>query len=529
MKKFACAVAGAASLLLCAGTQAAEPATGSLTIAQAAESTMLDVTRAAAGVDWYILGNINEQLLQPDPSLEVKNWLAEKWELTEVNGLPVIEIWLRKGVKFHHGGELTSSDMAFAHKRLANPDVSKWPHYQAKVDHIEIIDDHHFKIIFKEPDGTFIPGAGLMRLYGISEAYYNSHSEEEIQQRPDGTGPWKLVDRKVKEEFVLEAHDDYWNQEHRPGVKNLTIKIIPEDITRVAALQTGAVDWIDAVPPAMIEDVKKMDGIATTARPSGNNLFMSLPQYLDKLPGRNDNPFKDIRVRRAAALVVDMEGIIEHVLFGQAQRYTTTTPGSAAYDASVEPYPYDPQQAKQLMTEAGYANGFDVNCYNLITPREPNIKEYGEAFYAYLGQIGIRCKLIGEEYAPWLARNNRSREPQNDGILTHMWGHGVVADPGTPWSGHLHCYEAGKGWGSYSHYCDPEMDAMVKEQATIMDPADRIPLLKRIGKKKYEEVAGGITTYVPLVTFAWREDKVDYKPWPWMGFWRKLQEIGIKH
>ncbi len=69
---------------------------------------------------------------------------------------------------------------------------------------------------------------------------------------------------------------------------------------------------------------------------------------------------------------------------------------------------------------------------------------------------------------------------------------------------------------------------MVKEQATIMDPAERIPLLKRIGKKKYEEAAGGITTYVPLVTFAWREDKVDYKPWPWMGFWRKLQEIGLK-
>ena len=504
------------------------PATGSLTIAYAAESTMMDVTRAAAGVDWYILGNINEQLLQPNPDLEVENWLAEKWETGEKDGKPFIEIWLRKGVKFHHGGELTSKDIVFAQKRLSDPDVSKWPHYQAKVDRVEVIDDHHLIIHFNAPDALYLAGSGLMRLWGVSKDYYESHTDQEIQAQPDGTGPWKFISRKIKEEFVLEAFDDYWNKDHRPSVKNLTIKIIPEDITRVAALQTGAVDWIDAVPPAMTEEVQGMDGIATTSRPSGNNLFMGLPQYLDKLPGMNDNPFKDVRVRLAAAHAVDMDGIIEGILFGQGVRYTTTTPGSPAHDPSIEPYAYDPDKSKELLAEAGYPNGFDVNCYNLITPREPNIKEYGEAFFAYLSQVGIRCKVIGEEYSPWLARNNRSREPQSDGILTDMWGHGVVPDPGTPWSGMVHCYEPGEGWGSYSHYCDPKLDPLIEEQASVMDPAKRIPLVKKLGKIKYEQVAGGITTYIPLVTFAWREEKVTYNPWPWGGFWRKLQEIGIK-
>lgn len=525
MKYVAGAIAGAVSLGLVAAVQAAEPAKGSLTIAQAAEATMTDITRYRAGVDTYIMGNVFEQLTQPDPSLEIKNWLAEKWNVHEEDGKPVIEVWLRKGVKFHHGGELTSQDMVYAQQRLSNKDIATWPHYQKNVDRTEVIDDHHFKIHFSGPDGLYVPNN--LQLYGISKDYYESHSEEEIQAAPDGTGPWKMVGHKVKEEFNLEAHDDYWNEEHRPTVKNLTVKIIPEDITRVAALQTGAVDWIDAVPPAMVEDVQGMDGIATASRPSGNNIFMSMAQYLDKLPGMADNPFKDVRVRKAAALAVDMDGIIENVLFGQGQRYAAVTPGGNGYDPDLHPYGYDPAQAKQLMTEAGYPNGFDVNCYNLITPREPNIKEYGEAFYAYLGQVGIRCKLIGEEYAPWLARNARGREPQNDGILLHMWGQGVVADPGQHWSGMTHCTKPGEGWGSYSHFCDPELDEMIEEQASIMDPAVRNPLLRKIGQMTHDKVAG-VKAYIPLVTFAWRETKVDYKPWPWLGFWRKLQEIGLK-
>ena len=134
-----------------------KPATGELTIAYGAESTQLDVTRAAAGVDWYILGNIYEQLLQPDPSLEVKNWLAEEWAVTEEDGHPVIDVHLRKGVKFHHGGEMTSADFVYVQQRQANPDISSWPHYQKNVNRVEVIDDHHFKIHFSQPGHIFSP------------------------------------------------------------------------------------------------------------------------------------------------------------------------------------------------------------------------------------------------------------------------------------------------------------------------------------------------------------------------------------
>jgi peptide/nickel transport system substrate-binding protein len=91
----------------------------------------------------------------------------------------------------------------------------------------------------------------------------------------------------------------------------------------------------------------------------------------------------------------------------------------------------------------------------------------------------------------------------------------------------LHSFVPGKGWGSYSYANDPELDGMIEEAKRTMDPSKRELILQRIGKLKHERVLGGLTTYRPLVTIAWR-DKVDYTPWPWPGFWRNLQQIGLK-
>ena len=253
---------------------------------------------------------------------------------------------------------------------------------------------------------------------------------------------------------------------------------------------------------------------------NGNNLFINFNNH------QEDSPFNDIRVRKAAAHAIDMDGIINSVLFGQGVPYASVGEGTLGYDPDLEPYAYDPEKARQLLKEAGYPNGFDVTFYNLITPREPNIKEYGEAVAAYLTAAGIRCRIQGLEYVPWIKMGRRKDAPELDGAISWMWGHGVVGDPGSPWGGHLHCYEPDAGWGSYSYWCDPEFDKLLEEQKRTMDPEKRETLLRKIGRMKHEQVAGGLTTYRPLVTFAWR-DHVSYTPWP-AGYFHELQEIGLK-
>jgi peptide/nickel transport system substrate-binding protein len=508
-------------LTLTSSAQSVKPTTGNLTIAFAAEATTLDPVKYAAGVDTYFIGQIFEQLVRPDPSQKRINWLAESWNVVEANGKTVIDVRIRKGVKFHNGDPLTSRDFEFSQKRLADAKQSRWSHLQASVERFEVIDDHHFKIHFKEGDGSYI--ADNLHLWAMPKAYFEKVGEEGFAKSPVGTGPWKFVSRSIKEELKLEAFDDYWNKTVRPTVKNLTIKVIPEDLTRVAAFKTGAVDWIDAVPPSMIAEFKKLPGVKTATVVSGNNLFIDFAEHVP------NSPWQDVRVRLAAAHAVDVDAIIKAVLFDQGERYVQVGKGGVGYDPSLKPYPYDVSKARDLLKQAGYPRGFDTNCYNLITPREPNVKEMGEAVFAYLTAAGIRCKVQGLEYGAWinLGRRGRNGPPEMDGVISWMWGQGVPGDPGTPWAGHLHSFVPGKGWGSYSYANDPELDGMVEEAKRTMDSNKRELILQRIGRLKHERVLGGLTTYRPLVTIAWR-DKVEYTPWPWEGFWRNLQQIGLK-
>lgn len=522
LRKGAGALALSCALFGALAAPAWAQATGKLTVALAAESTTMDPAKYSAGVDQYFIGTMFEMLVMPTPDGKLQNWLAQSWSLDESNpAKPVIDVHIRPGVTFQNGDPLTSADFKFSYERLADPKVSRWSHYQANVESFEIVDDLHFRIHFKKPDSNYV--ANYLQLWAMPKAYFEKVGEEEFGKHPVGTGPWKFVSRKVKDELRLEANDGYWNKEHRPSVKELTIKIIPEDLTRVAALQSGEVDWIDSVPPAMLKDVKAIPGIKTATMVSGNNLFLDMDTIAK-------GPLENVKVRQAIAYGIDVDAIIGSVLFGQGERYAEVGKGVPGYDPALEPYPYDPAKAQKLLAEAGYAGGIDLNCYNLITPREPNMKEMGEAMFAYLGAIGVRCKVQNLEYGAWisLGRRDEKTEQLNGGLISWMWGQGVPGDPAIAWGGHVHSYEPGKGWGSYSHVNDPELDRMIEEATATMNPEARNAKLREIAKRKHELVLGGLTTYEPLVTMAWRDDKVSYTPWPYPGFWRNFQEIGLK-
>lgn len=147
--------------------------------------------------------------------------------------------------------------------------------------------------------------------------------------------------------------------------------------------KTGAVDLIDAVPSAQLDEFRKLPNTSLATVRTGNNLNLAFPMHMP------DSPFRNVKVRLAAAHAIDMDAIIKTVLFGQGERYAEVAEGGAGYDPAIKPFEYDPRLARQLLTEAGYPRGFDTPCYNLNTPREPNIKEMGKALYAYLSAVGI--------------------------------------------------------------------------------------------------------------------------------------------
>lgn len=513
------AMAGFASLPRM-GRAAGVPS-GTLTVALGAESTTFDPTASSAGVDWYFIGNLFEQLVRPDPSGKTINWLAKSWEVTGTQDKPIIDVTIRDSVLFHNGDPLTASDFEFAWQLMRDPKHARFSHMQADVESFEIVDDHRFRLHFSQPDASYL--VNYLQLWAVPKKYYQQVGADGFVKAPIGTGPWKFVSRTVHEDLRLEAFDGYWNKDQRPGVQSLVIKIIPEDLTRVAAFKTGAVDWIDAVPPAMVAEFRKLPGVSTKTMADGNNLFINFDS------DQPNSPFKDVRVRQAAAHAIDIDAIVAKVLFGQGERYVEVAPGEAGYDPALKPYAYDPKKARELLRAAGHPNGFDVPAYNLTTPREPNVKEMGEAAFAYLSQAGIRCRVQELEYGAWINEGRRKPTgPQMDGAISWMWSQGLPGDPGTAWEGHLHSYVPNGGYGSYSYTNDPEVDKLLEQQRRTLDPAKRDEILRTIARIKHERVLGGLTTYRPLVTFAWRMDKVAWTPWSWPGYWRSFQEIGRK-
>lgn len=513
-----------AAMMLAAHTafgQDARNSTSRLTVAFAAEPTTVDPAQASAGVDSYGVSQMFEQLARPGRDGKWMNWLAESWSLKGTKDKPVIEVKLRPGVTFHNGDPLTSADMEFSFQRQKNPKISRRFYFFDSVDRFEIVDDLTFRIHFKEPDANFV--AAYFHLYAMPKKYIEQVGEEEFAKNPVGTGPWKFRSWKPKEEMVFEAFDGYWNKEARPTVRNLVVKLIPEDLTRVAAFKTGAVDLIDAVPLAAVTEFKNQPNTKTATLRTGNNLNLAFPTHM---PG---NPFIDQRVRLAAAHAIDMDAIIKTVLFGQAERYAEVAEGATGYNPDLKPFAYDPKKARQLLAEAGFPRGFDTPCYNFTTQREPNLKEVGEAIFAYFSAVGIRCKIVGVEYAAWLNLIRRwpegSTQKVMDGAVSSMYGH-TGNDVGNPWAATMHCYQPARGFGSSSNTCIPEVDRMIEEQKREMDPEKRIELIRKLAKIKHEQVLAGVTTYRPLVTFAWR-DNVQYTPWP-LGSWRSMLEIGFK-
>jgi peptide/nickel transport system substrate-binding protein len=493
-----------------------------ITVGFATEATTLDPSRAAAGADYYFISQMFEQLMRRNPENKRVNWLAESYTIDKNNGKPIIDVHIRKGVKFHNGDPLTSEDFEFAWNRQRNPKISRIAHLQAAVERFEIIDEHHFRLHFSEGDATY--DTDSLRLWALPKKYIEKVGEEGFMAKPIGTGPWKFVSRNVKTDIRFELFEDYWNKEQGPTVKNLHIKIIPEDLTRVAALKTGAVDLIESVPVAMVDELRKAPGIKTVTLNTTNNLFIQLATHV---PG---SPWNDVRVRRAAALAIDMDAIIKSVLFGQGERYAQLSPDDFGYDPNQKPYTYDPKKSRALLAEAGFPRGFDTPCYNFTTQREPNLKEVGEAIFAYFGAVGIRCKpLQGVEYTAWLNLIRRWPEGSNqkvmDGAASSMYGHGGN-DVSNAFAATLHSFDPQRGFGSSSNTSIPELDKMIEEQKRELDPDKRIALIRKIAEIKHDQVLAGVTTYRPLVTLAWR-DNVRFIPWATPNTWRSMQQVGF--
>src|SRR3989454_11312214 len=263
------------------------------------------------------------------------------------------EVKLRKNVRFHDGTPFSAKDVKATFERVLNPDLKlTYRATHAKIKTIDVVDDLTVRFKTDGPYPLFVKRLTAQVMQ--SEKAIREKGHEWLQENPLGTGPYKLVRWARKQEHLLVRNDDYWGP--KPAFKYVRVRIIPEQATQIAELISGGVDVIKAVPPDQMDVINKSGAARTSSSPILRTAFIQLDQAARSGP----NPFTDRRVRLAANLAVDVDSIIKHVINGLGDRTATViNPMAFGYDPSVKSYKQDLEQARKLLTEAGYPNGFE--------------------------------------------------------------------------------------------------------------------------------------------------------------------------
>jgi peptide/nickel transport system substrate-binding protein len=328
--------------------------------------------------------NVSQQIFEGlvwlDDDNNVLPALAESWEISE-DGTEYI-FHLREGVKFHNGADFTAEDVVTSWTAGKDP-ANAYAYVHERAENVEVVDDFTVRITTPEPDPLFliIPARDWAM---IPTDYFNEVGLEGVEDHPIGTGPFKFVEWVKGERVVLEAFEDYWD-EGLPKVASLTFRPIPESSTRVAAVQTGEIHIANRLSSEEAQSLLGVPDVQVVRYPVDRVYYIAF----NNLTSGIGQPTEDVLVRQAMNYAVDRQAIIDALFDGFADLSTGyITPGNLGYNASIEPYPYDPDRARELLAEAGYPDGFEIG-FACPIGAYTNFEQVCEAIGGYFEDVGI--------------------------------------------------------------------------------------------------------------------------------------------
>jgi peptide/nickel transport system substrate-binding protein len=417
---------------------------------------------------FMILYAIHDAMAKAMPGNIATPSLAESWQVS-ADGR-VYDFTLRKGVKFHDGEPLTSEDVKFSFDRYRGAAAKT---LKDRVAAVETPDALHVRFRLKNPWPDFMTfytaasGAGWI----VPKKYVEKVGDEGFKKAPIGAGPYKFVSFTPGIELVMEAFDGYWRK--TPSVKRLVFKVISDEATRLAALKRGEIDIVYSIRGELAEELQRTPGLVL--KPT----VIQAPQWVSMLDQWDPkSPWHDRRVRLAANLAIDRKAINDAITLGHSRLTFSIIPSTFDYYWQPPAYAFDPEQAKKLLAEAGYPNGFDAGDYYL----DVSYANVQEAIANYLQQVGIKTKLRPVERASHWA--NYADKKYKNLAYTASGAFGNAAT-------RLETFVVGGGTYVYGSY--PEIDSLFKDQAAEVDSKKREALLHKIQQIVYEK-----TMFIPM-------------------------------
>jgi peptide/nickel transport system substrate-binding protein len=442
-----------------------------LVIAQGVDPTTLDPHNHYETPAFNVCLNIFDTLLQRNDQVKIEPLLATSYKIINET---TWEFNLRKGVKFHNGEDFDATSVKFSLERMINPQNKLRQVVVGQVvDHVDIIDPFKVRIITKKPysalDATLCT-VGAM----LPPKYVQEKGAAHIAMNPIGTGPYKLVRWTKDDQIVLQANENYWRG--APKIKKAVFRPIPEATTRVAGLQTQELDIIVNIPPHL-ERLMNWKGRSFVSKvPSVRVIFMAF----DNLKG---GPAADRRFRQAVAQAIDLDTIIKKVLEGNALRLgSPLTKYHFGYDPAIKPYDYNPELAKKLLAEAGYAKGVDF-VINSPNGRYLNDRDIAEAVAGDLRKVGINASVKTHEWGNYM---NMTYRHTAGPLYLLGWGNTSFDADGSLFA----LLRTGQVLSSFTN---PKLDSLLDQGQATMDQKKRQKIYSEACKIIQDDVAWAFT------------------------------------
>jgi len=472
----ACVILAALSFVLSFEVVAQNSA--SIVIAQTTDASTLDPAFRVDTTTGNNILHIYDPLMMRGPDMEVVPWLAESVE--KISDY-VWEVQLKRGVFFTNGEALNAAAVRFSLERILDPEMQspmkRWFVTIASIDDVEIVDDYTLRFTTSSLDPLFT--VRMTFLFPVPPLYVQRVGDSYFGLHPIGTGPYELVEWVRDDHITLRAKSDYWTG--IPPIQDVTFRVVPEELSRVAALLNGEADLITSISPYQAEFLRGVSGMRIES--AAGSRVITVDFDIDV------GPADQLKFRQLVSYAIDRDEIIEGLLRGFAQPVTASlSPGTPGWvkDADDYTYPYDPVMARQLAEELGLT-GQEI--LMRASTSDPDHQDIVLAIASQLADVGITVKISMEEWGSWFAD---LKNHDQSALYLNSQGN-VWIDPYPQLDAFYHSQ------GFISCYRNTEVDALLAASNEVLGEA-RAAIFGQI-LKILEDDAAGVPLFARVFTY----------------------------
>lgn len=456
-----------------------------LVVAQSSDILTLDPSVDTSPISLNVFKNIYDQLTNIDREGNVQPQLASSWESNE--DATTWTFTIEPDVTFHDGSKMTIDDIIWTYEMIMDNPSSPVATYLTMVKDVKTVGDDQVQFTLSQPFAPFDRQVSLISI--LPQKVYEEMGPKAFSREPVGSGPYKVLEWVKDDHLSLEAHADYWGE--KPSIREVTVRPVPSESSRASGLETGELDIVPILPPSSVQRLEGSDTVDVRRVASNRVLYIGF---------NTENPLLTEPLRQAADMAIDREAITQQLLGGLGEPLgQIVAPVTFGFDESIEPTPYDPEKARELVASSGY-DGTPIK-FQFPNNRYAFGEEVAQAVAGYLEEVGINAELEGMEYEAFFPLWTGDKLDS-----MHMFAYGPsIMDAELP-LGSLYA-SGGRGY-----WDTDEVDALIAKQRAETDPDERAEIIGEIWQLSKEAVPYSIL-YNEIQAYGVSSD-VDWQPRP---------------